>query len=141
MTPTATSSTSKTATIQTLYEAFGRGDVATILAQVADDVDWNNERVASRECPWNGDFSGKTKLPAFFQAVGDCLDIRVFEPRTFVEAGDHVMVLLRIESVVRSNGRPVQNDAVHVWGFDAAGQVSSYRHFNDTAAELAAWRG
>ena len=51
-----------TQTIQALYAAFGRGDVATILSCVTDDVDWNNSGVASRECPWNGNFSGKANL-------------------------------------------------------------------------------
>jgi uncharacterized protein len=129
----------RTETIQTIYEAFGRGDVPAILSRLTDDVDWNNERVASRECPWNGNFAGKGNVPAFFGAVGGALDIRVFEPHTFIEQGDRVAVLLRIESTLRKNGRPVQNDAVHVWTFDGD-KVSGYRHYNDTAAELEAWR-
>ena len=127
-------------TIQNVYDAFSRQDLATILAQVTDDVDWNNERVASKECPWNGNFSGKAKLPGFFQAVGECLDIHVFSPHTFVEQGDHVVVLLRIESTVRQTGKPLLNDAVHVWRLDGDSKVKSYRHYNDTAAEADAWR-
>jgi len=132
---------SNSQTIQTLYDAFSRQDMAGILALVADDVDWNNEGVASKECPWNGNFSGKAKLPGFFQAVGECLDIRVFSPQTFVEQGDHVVVLLRIESTVRQTGKPLLNDAVYVWRLDGSGKVSRYRHYNDTAAEIVAWRG
>lgn len=51
-----------------------------------------------------------------------------------------VAVNLRIESTVRKNGRPLTNDAVHFWTFNENGQIARYRHFNDTAAELAAWR-
>ncbi|HEV8239585.1 MAG TPA: nuclear transport factor 2 family protein [Thermoanaerobaculia bacterium] len=130
---------SNSQTIRDLYDAFQRGDLPAILAVVTDDVDWNNQRVASRECPWNGDFSGKAKLPGFFQAVGDNLDIRVFDPHTFIENGERVAVLLRIESVLRRNGKPLSNDAVHVWDL-SDGKVSRYRHYNDTAAELEAWR-
>ena len=57
-------------TVRDVYAAFKRGDVAAILARVADDVDWRNDGVASHECPWNANFSGKTNLPGFFQAVG-----------------------------------------------------------------------
>jgi hypothetical protein len=131
---------SKTETIQAVYEAFGRGDVPAILDRLADDVDWNNERVASRECPWNGNFSGKRNVPEFFRAVGESLDIHTFEPRTFVESGDRVAVMLRVESRLRKNGRPLENDAIHLWTFDGDGRISAYRHYNDTAAELAAWR-
>jgi ketosteroid isomerase-like protein len=136
---TATATATRTETIQELYAAFVRRDMPGILACVADDVDWNNERVASRDCPWNGDFSGREKLPGFFAALADNLDFQVFDPQAFVEAGNRVVVLLRIESVVRRTGRPLLNDVVHVWTF-AGDKVKSYRHYNDTAAEADAWR-
>ena len=97
--------------------------------------------VASKECPWNGNFSGKAHVPAFFKAVGDQLEFGVFDPHTFVESGNHVTVVLRLESRLKKNGHSVKNDAVHVWTFNHVGKVSRYQHFNDTAAELAAWRG
>ena len=131
---------SHTETIKDLYEAFGRGDVAAILSHLADDVEWNNSGVASKECPWNGNFSGKAQVPAFFTAVGDNLDFGVFNPHTFIEADNHVAVVLRLESHLKKNGRGLENDSVHVWTFDRHGKVSKYQHFNDTAAELSAWR-
>ena len=130
---------SNTAVVQTLYEAFGRGDVATILDHLTDDVDWNNSGVMSKECPWNGDFSGKANVPDFFKAVGDNLQFAVFNPHTLIAADNYVAVLLRLESHVTRNGQALTNDSVHVWTFNDSGKVSKYRHFNDTAAELAAW--
>lgn len=127
--------------IKDLYAAFQRGDVGAIVACVADDVDWRNDRVESRECPWNGDFSGKARLPGFFQAVGEHLDISVFDVQAMAVSGALVAVYLRIESTVRKNGRSLKNDAVHFWTFNDSGQIARYRHFNDTAAELVAWRG
>ena len=127
-------------TVLDVYAAFQRGDVAAITALVADDVDWRNDGVESRECPWNGNFSGKANLPGFFKAVGDSLDISVFDVRQTASAEKVVAVNLRIESTVRKNGRALKNDAVHVWNFNDNGQITRYRHFNDTAAELAAWR-
>ena len=128
-------------TVKDVYAAFKRGDVAAILARVADDVDWRNDGVASHECPWNANFSGKANLPGFFQAVGENLDLPVFEIRAIAASGQHVAVQLRIEGTVRKNGQGLANDAVHFWTFDDRGKIASYRHFNDTAAELAAWRG
>jgi ketosteroid isomerase-like protein len=132
----------KTETIQALYAAFGRGDVPTILGYLADDVEWDNTRVASRECPWNGNFSGKANVPRFFKAVGDNLDfaVGVFEPHTFVETGNTVAVVLRLESRLKKNGQVLENDGVHIWTFNDKGQVKRYQHFNDTAQELAAWK-
>ena len=131
---------SKTDTIKAVYDAFGRGDVPTILQQCASDVDWNNSRVHSNEVPWNGNFSGTAKLPGFFAAVGDNLEFSTFNPHTFVESGDNVIVLLRLESTLKKNGRPLVNDAVHAWKVNGDGKITSYRHYNDTAMELAAWR-
>jgi uncharacterized protein len=133
---------SNTQTIRDLYAAFLRGDVATILAHLADDVVWDNSSVGSNECPWNGNFSGKANVPGFFKAVGDSLDFGagVFNPHTFVESGNTVAVVLSLESRVKKNDRRVKSDAVHVWTLDDAGLVTRYQHFNDTAKELAAWK-
>lgn len=128
-------------TVKDVYAAFQRGDVAAIVARVADDVDWRNDRVESRECPWNGNFSGKAHLPGFFKAVGEHLDISVFDVQAIAASGSLVAVYLRIESKVRKNGRSLKNDSVHFWTFNDSGQITRYRHFNDTAAELAVWRG
>jgi ketosteroid isomerase-like protein len=127
--------------VKDVYAAFQRNDIPAILALVADDVDWNNDRVESRECPWNGNFSGKANLPGFFAAVGSNLDIRVFDVKSMIASGAHVAVHLRIESLVRKNGRALKNDVVHFWNFTGSGKIAMYRHYNDTAAELAAWRG
>lgn len=131
---------SKSDTIRAVYAAFQRGDIPAILGHCAANVDWDNSRVHSNECPWNGNFSGTSRLPGFFAAVGDNLDFQLFDPHTFVESGDHVVVLLRLESTIKKNGRPLLNDSVHAWKVNADGKITSYRHFNDTAMELAAWR-
>lgn len=128
-------------TIKDVYDAFLRRDVAAITARVSDDVDWRNDAVASRECPWNGNFSGKANVPGFFKAVGEHLNISVFDAKTIVASGHSVAVYLRIESTLVKNGRAVANDAVHFWTFNEQGQIIRYRHFNDTAAELIAWKG
>jgi ketosteroid isomerase-like protein len=127
-------------TVQDVYAAFLRGDVNAILAMVTDDVDWRNDRVESRECPWNGNFAGKSNVPRFFEAVGSHLDITVFEVRAIAATGAHVAVSLRIESTVKRTGRALKNDCMHLWTFAPDGRISAYRHYNDTAAELAAWR-
>jgi ketosteroid isomerase-like protein len=130
-----------TQTVQSVYAAFIQNDVPTIINHLADDVIWDNSQVASAECPWNGNFSGKTKVPGFFKAVGDNLDFGagLFEPRRFVEAGNTVAVLLRLESRMTKNSQILKSDTVHFWTFDDSGLITQYQHFNDTAAELNAW--
>lgn len=132
---------SHTDTAKKLYASFQKGDVPGILELVMDNVDWNNSGVASKEAPWNENFSTKKNLPGFFKALAENLDFKVFNPTAFIEQGDNVAVQLRLESVVKKNKKSYHTDAVHIWTFDKSGKVSKYRHYNDTAAELAAWRG
>jgi ketosteroid isomerase-like protein len=127
-------------TVRDVYAAFLRADLAAILAHVADDVDWRNDGIESKECPWNGNFSGKANLPGFFKAVGDNLDFSMFDVKAIAASGMFVAAYLRLESTLRKNGRPLKNDSVHFWTFNDIGQIARYRHFNDTAQELAAWR-
>ena len=46
-----------TAKVQTIFEAFGRGDVAFILDQLADDVRFTSH--LDPIVPWAGEFAGK----------------------------------------------------------------------------------
>jgi uncharacterized protein len=54
-------------TIQDLYAAFGRGDVDFIVSKLADDVRWVSHFESI--VPWSGDFSGKERIPKFFEAI------------------------------------------------------------------------
>ncbi len=139
MSPTTT--TRNIDTVQMLYAAFVRGDVAAILERVAENVDWNHRENAAGEVPWNGDFSGRKNLPGFFMALAEHCEFHVFDPQAFLQDERHVAVRLRIELTVKKTGRRIANDSMHFWTFDDRGLVTAYRHFNDTAAELAAWEG
>lgn len=124
-------------TVQQIYQAFGRGDVPGILEHLADDVDWEYG-VPSTDVPWLQPRKGRGQVPAFFQALAD-FDIQTFAPKTFLESGHVVVVLIDLAGVVRSTGRPiVEEDEVHIWHFDAAGRVSRFRHRCDTYLQWAA---
>lgn len=121
--------------IQTIYEAFGRGDVATILGHLADDVAWDAD--ASEGIPWLSPRRGRTNVPGFFESMGG-IEIRRFEPKTLLE-GDHVVVaIIGLEFVVKATGKTVRDDdEVHVWRFDDHGKVVSFCHRVDS---LQQWR-
>ena len=126
--------------VQQIYKCFEKRDIQGILEFCAEEIDWDNSMVASAECPWNGNFSGRSKVPHFFKTVDEFLDINHFEPKVFLENGPYVAVNLRIASTVRKTNKKFENDSIHFWTFNKNGKVIGYRHFNDTAAELAAWK-
>jgi ketosteroid isomerase-like protein len=125
--------------VQSIYAAFGRGDVPAILAHLAEDVEWEYGH-NSTQVPWLQPRRGRTAVGGFFQALAD-LDISAFQPKTFLESGNVVVVLLDLEATVRSTGRPVvEVDEVHIWYFNDAGQVGRFRHRADTHQHQAAWQ-
>ena len=62
--------------ITRIYEAFGKGDIPFILEQLHDDVQW----VVHQEdyVPTSGNWSSKAKVPGFFQAINDSMELSAF---------------------------------------------------------------
>jgi ketosteroid isomerase-like protein len=125
-------------TVQGIYQAFGRGDVPAILAQLAPNVEWEYG-INSTDVPWLQPRQGRDPVAGFFQSLA-ALDIQKFQPKTFLESGNVVVVLLDLEGTVRSTGRRIiEEDEAHIWYFDAAGKVSRFRHRADTHQHWAAF--
>src|ERR1700759_3988975 len=68
------SADAKIKTIMSVYEPFGRGDVAAILDAVTDDVDWAAEAAGSA-APWYGVRHGKDAVGAFFTEFGSTMEV------------------------------------------------------------------
>jgi len=117
-------------TIQGVYEAFGRGDVQAILDVLADDVDFASEP-DQRIAPWHGRRS-KTDVPAFFQALGDTVDVTEFTPLAFASNDTDVMVVIRFGMTVKATKKSGMMDLHHWWRF-RDGKVVMYRGTEDTA--------
>jgi ketosteroid isomerase-like protein len=64
------------ATIRAIYEAFGTGDVETILDTVADDVDWAVD--AEPVAPWYGQGNGKDGVGSFFADIANSTEVQDF---------------------------------------------------------------
>src|SRR6267154_6611677 len=81
-------------TIMSVYEAFGRGDVAAILDAVTDDVDWAAE-TTSTAAPWYGVRHGKDAVAAFFTAFGSAMEIEEFTPASLAANDTDVLTVVR----------------------------------------------
>jgi ketosteroid isomerase-like protein len=123
--------------VQQIYEAFGQGDVATILDLLADDVDFASEP-DQKIAPWHGR-RGKSEVPAFFQALGETVDVTEFTPSAFATNDTDVMAVIRFGVKVKATGKTGTMDLHHWWRF-RDGKVVLYRGTEDTAlvAELLA---
>lgn len=124
-------------TVQDIYAAFGRGDVPAILARLADDVQWEYA-TAANPIPWLQPLTGRDQVPRFFEALASHIEITRFEVAKIFGDASTVVDLVHLEYTARATGRKVQEtDEVHIWHFNAAGQVQRFRHRADTL--LQAW--
>ena len=116
--------------INAIYQAFGEGDVGTILSHLTDDVDWAPE-AAGTVAPWWGQYKGKDEVPGFFQALAEAVDVTEFTPLTLVEGDEDVLVVIRFGIIVKSTGRSGTMELHHWWHFDGD-KVARYRGTEDT---------
>lgn len=131
---------SHTDIVRGIYQAFARGDVAAILAPLADDVEWEYG-VSSTDVPWLQPRHGRDAVPGFFEALGSAVEIHRFEPKEFLEGEDLVVVIIDFEFTVRATGRRVvEEDEAHIWRF-AGGKVTRFRHRADTHQQQLAFDG
>jgi predicted dehydrogenase/ketosteroid isomerase-like protein len=121
--------------VKSLYAAFGRGDIATIMAHIADDVVWVQE--APAEIPWAGAMFGPAEVKYFFDGLGrTCTDV-MLDMTVFVEEGDKVASFGRFAATI--NGRRVATPVAHLFVI-RDGKVVQYRNFTNTAAIITAHR-
>jgi ketosteroid isomerase-like protein len=127
------------ATVRGIYDAFGRGDVAAILDQMADGVEWEhweNNHAQRAGVPSMQARDGKEGVGEFF-AVAATMGITDFRVLNLMEGGDQVAVTVVIESDVPGGGH-YRDEEIHLWSFDGDG-VTGLRHYTDTAKHIAAW--
>lgn len=118
------------ACIVKIYEAFGRGDVGFIVAQLTDDVRWVTH--FDPVVPWAGDYSGKTSVPKFFAAIGGAVDVTRFDPQEFVAQGDTVVSIGEFGFSARTTGKAHLSRWVFIWKF-RQGRIHDYEQFHDAS--------
>jgi hypothetical protein len=125
-------------TVQKIYAAVGRGDVAFILSQLDEDATWGIDSVAG-EIPAYGILRGKANIPKFFAAWAETGAFVAFDTTDFIAAGEHVFNHLQYEFKVTATGKSVKNVSQQHWTFKN-GKVIRWRGYEDTAATRDAYR-
>ncbi len=124
-------------TINTMYEAFGRGDVSAILDLVTDDVDWSTD-AAIESAPWYGPKRGKPGVRSFFEGIGQAGPVTEFTPLSFGGNDDgDVFAFIRYAFTATATGKDVAMNLHHYWKFRDA-KVCFVRSSEDTAQVAAA---
>jgi len=112
--------------VQQAYEAFGRGDIATVIGLLDAKVEWTSPA----NLPHGGEFSGPAEVGTFFAGIGANWDALDLDIESVNELGKNSVV-----SVLRADGKrkdgALQNyGAVHI--FDVSnGKITRFREFVD----------
>jgi len=124
-------------TVIGIYEAFGRGDLDSVLASVADDVDWGLEpgHPALEVAPWLANVRAKADVPGYFGGLAGAVEFHDFHPIAIGADGDHVVSLIHEDFTVHATGKHVVTTAVHHFTFGDDGLVARYRPIVDSAWE------
>jgi len=133
-------------TVQSAYDAFGRGDIPAILDQLADDVEWEawgeiENTAQAADVPWMRARKGRNGVAEFFQEVAAQLEFHGFQPLNFLEGGNQVAATVRFDATVKPTGERFQDEEIHLWTFDGDGKVTGLRHYFDTAKNIKAAKG
>src|SRR5258707_1033732 len=110
------------ATIHEIYDAFGRGDAATILGKLADHVDWATD-AATGDAPWWGGGRGKDELLGFFTGIGRSTEVDKFDVVSIAATDDEVLTLIDYGFTGRESGASATMNLHHYFRFDDAGKI------------------
>lgn len=126
------------AKVAAMYEAFVRGDVPAILAALAPDVRWDHWPANAGQqagVPWLQARTGPNEVLGFFQLMGT-YQFKEFTVTSIVAGDDRVVGQVICEFTL-PNGATVRDEEMHLFVFNAAGQVQAFRHYCDTAKAVA----
>jgi uncharacterized protein len=127
------------ATVRAIYEAFGTGDVETILDAVADDVDWAVD--AEPVAPWYGPRIGKEGVASFFTDIASSTDVKDFGVEGMGASDKEVFAFLRFAVRMKATGRDASFHLHHYFRFGSDGKIEYYRGSEDSAQVAQALAG
>lgn len=125
-------------TVQHMYAAFGRGDVAAILEHMDADVAWDDfpESFAHRaNVPWLMSRRGRQGVAAFFEVLRPFTFNR-FEVIRILGGEDAVAAEVSVEIEHAATNLVLRDNEMHLFNFNSQGRVVRFRHFLDTAKHI-----
>ena len=123
--------------IKELYAAFGRGDIALILASMTDDVSWEFE--APAELSWAGIRRNPQEAAGFFAGIGAEHDDPKLEMTEFFSTADSVAAFGRYQATMKASGVRVDVPTAHYFKF-RDGKIVRFVNITNSAAFVDAKR-
>ncbi|HEX5110783.1 MAG TPA: nuclear transport factor 2 family protein [Vicinamibacterales bacterium] len=120
------------------YEAFGRGDIETLLSLLDENIEWRTP--GPPDLPTAGVRRGRQEVGAFFAVLNQTFDIQRFEPQTFLTGGDRVVVLGTDTALVKATGKLLVDEPwAHVFTVKD-GRIVGFQEYLDTGTFVTEFR-
>lgn len=114
-----------------LYEAFGRGEIETVLGAMDPAISWREAEGNPYKPdgqPWVGPDAVVQNL---FARLGEDWDGFTVMPASYIDAGNRVVVEGRYSGTYRSTGQGIDAQFCHVWDVEN-GKLKAFQQYTDT---------
>lgn len=111
------------------YEAFSKGDIATVTELIADDAVYH----IGGSSPLSGDYKGKDAIVGFFgklvEVTGGTFKLEVHD---ILANDEHTVAMVR--ETAEKDGKKWDGKAVHISHSDSEGRVKEFWVFQENSA-------
>jgi uncharacterized protein len=98
-------------TVRQGYEAFNRGDVEWMVAQLDPEIVWED----AAEVPGSSSHRGIREVRCYLESFARQWEEIRFEPERILDAGERVVALVRMAARGRASGAQVDARLAHVY--------------------------
>ena len=118
-------------TLKRGYQAFGQGDMETVMALYTDDITWEAGD-PSTGLPGAGTHEGKDGVQRFFGTIPENFDQFSVNPDEWIDGGGDTVIVLGHNEATTKSGNSFKAPFVHIWRF-RDGKVCRVQSLTDTA--------
>lgn len=98
--------------IKTVYDAFAKGDIPSVLEVLSADIEWTE----AEGFPYGGTYHGpRGVLEGVFMRLGSEWEGFAAVPHEFIDGGDTIVALGKYSGVYKATNKSFQADFAHVW--------------------------
>lgn len=98
--------------IKSVYEAFAKGDIFSVLEVLGADIDWTE----AEGFPYGGTYHGpKAVLEGVFMRLGSEWEGFAAVPDEFIDGGDTIVALGQYSGTYKATNKSFRAAFAHVW--------------------------
>lgn len=118
--------------VESLYEAFTRGDIPAVLASFHPKIAWREAESNPYQPGGEAWIGPEAVLENLFVHLGADWDGFTVHPKSFHDADGTVVVEGRYSGTHKATGRQLDCQMCHVWKIEE-GAVTSFQQYTDTS--------